>query len=361
MRIAITSQNLDPKIVVSGISTVTTTIINYSGNDFFFYEMGYRDNEKKRNINWFLKQIFFFIKFPYFLLKNKIVLVHLNVPFDAMGITREYMALILAKLLRKKVLVHIHGGKYLMIPTENRVLRFLITRILNDGDRVLVLSDIEKKTLEKNYHFGKAAVLENAVDTSVFKYNFSGTNKSKLQVLYLARITESKGINDIIDAFKLLYPQLPFKFVVCGNGPDRDFFVKSCKNIMGDDFEYKGVVAGRNKLEVIAESDLFILPSRHSEGLPMSLLETMSSGLVPVVTDESSMKYIVKPDLNGVKVEKYNGVDIYKKMMVLMQNRDQMLKYSESARKTVEDHYDTKNYVKKLDFYYSEVIKRGKE
>ena len=61
---------------------------------------------------------------------------------------------------------------------------------------------------------------------------------------------------------------------------------------MGDDFIFKGVVSGNDKWNTIYESDIFLLPSRHSEGLPMSLLETMAAGLVPVVTNDASMKLL---------------------------------------------------------------------
>jgi glycosyltransferase involved in cell wall biosynthesis len=360
MRIALTSQNLDPKIVVSGIATVASTIIKLSKHETFLFEMGYRDdNNNGKGLKWFTKQVAFLVKFPYFLIKNKIQLVHLNVPFDAMGILREYAALVIAKLLRKKVIVHIHGGKYLMLPTNSKFLDFFIQRILNDCDKVIVLSEIENKVVEENFKFKGAISLENAVDTSYFNYNPKGNSNKKPQVLYLARITESKGIDDIIEAVKLLYPEVSFKFVICGAGPDLEHFVSSCEKLMGEDAIYKGVVAGDEKLKIIHESDIFLLPSRHSEGLPMSLLETMSCGLVPVVTDEASMKFVVQPEVNGLRVLKYNGQDIYHQMKNLMQDNEKLKTLSFAASETIKLNYDTRNYVKKLEDIYSELIKEN--
>jgi len=354
MRIAITSQNLDPRIVVSGISTVASTIIELSKNEMFFYEMGYRDGDKK-NFKWLLKQLKFIFHFPLFLFKNKIELVHLNVPFDPMGIVREYIALVISKILAKKVLLHIHGGKLLMIPTKNKFMLYLIRRILNDSDVVIVLSGLEKDALEANYGYRKSIVLLNAVDCSKIVFNEFRRKNIKLNVLYLARINESKGIDDIIDAFEILYQKVPFKFIVCGVGPDKDKFISRCQDIFKTDFVYEGVVAGQKKWEVIGECDIFILPSRHSEGLPMSLLETMAAGLVPVVTDEASMKYVVIPDENGIRVKKYNGQDISDQMFDIMGDDALLNRYSNASRKTVEAKYDTTKYVITLDEIYSKI------
>ena len=351
MNIAITSQNLNPKIVVSGISTVVATIIKLSHNNLFFYEMGYRDGESK-NFKWLLKQIKFIFHFPFFLLKNNIDLVHLNVPFDTMGIIREYMALLLSKLVGKKILLHIHGGKLLMIPAKGKLILFLIKRILNDSNVVLVLSQIEKDILNNNYNFNKAKVLLNAVDTSTIEFNQYKNAKDKVHVLYMARITESKGIDDLIVAFRQLYPISPFKFFLCGTGSEKEYLISCCQEIFGDDFVYKGVVSGSEKWNVIASSDIFILPSRHSEGLPMSLLETMAAGLVPIVTDEASMKYVVTPGINGVRVKKYNGLDICNKLNIIMNDHKMMMKFSKAARQTVEREYDTISYINKLDEIY---------
>lgn len=359
MRVAITSQNLDPRIVVSGISTVADTIIRLTQNQIFLFEMGYRDQDsKKRGIRWVWKQLKFVFTFPYFLITNRIEIVHLNVPFNTMGIIREYAALCIAKLLRKKVLVHIHGGKYLMIPCENPAIKFFIKSLLNQGDKVLVLSELEKDILNKNYSFDSAEFLLNAVDTSLYEFKpFNELRTDKVTVLYLARITESKGIDDVVEAFKKLYPILPFKLIVCGTGPSQVEFVAACEKLMNEDFEYRGVVSGKDKLSAIYSSDLFILPSRHSEGLPMSLLETMAAGLVPIVTDEASMKYVVEHEKNGIQVNKYDGEDIFIKMKQLIENRTKIKELSFAARKTIVEKYDSKKYVNSVDRLYNLISK----
>lgn len=72
---------------------------------------------------------------------------------------------------------------------------------------------------------------------------------------------------------------------------------------MKDDFIFKGVVSGDEKLKAIQLSDYFVLPS-YSEGLPISLLETMSCGLIPIVSDDESLSLIVEHRVNGIVVKR---------------------------------------------------------
>lgn len=354
LKIGITSQNLNPNIVVSGISTVVASIVNKSNHHHFLYEVGYRDGDKK-GLSWLWKQLNFLFDFSKFLKKNGIELLHLNVPFNTLGIIREYIALRIAKRKGIKVMVHIHGGKYLMVNCKQYFVRKLIMGLLQQSQKVLVLSHEEVAALKQNYGFIHAEPMLNAVDVNHYTYNERKLSSSerKLVVLYLARIVESKGIDDIVEGFKKLYQTHPFKFIVCGTGVDQETFLDSCRKIFREgDFEYKGVVVNHEKLEVLQDADVFILPSRHSEGLPMSLLEAMSVGLVPETSNDASMKFVIEDDINGVLVNKYDGNDIYEKMKELFNNPDKIKNLSGNARKSIEQSFNLDMYIKKIDEIY---------
>ena len=357
MKIAITSQNLDPKIVVSGISTVVNTIITHSTHQHYLYEVGYRDGDKK-DLKWFFKQFGVLFKFHNFLKKNRIALVHINLPMNPMGIVRDYLLFLITRIQNKKVILHIHGGRLLMIPAKNLLLRKIIKYLLNYSDKVVVLSAIEKEILLTNYGFANADFLENAVDTSTIAFwPFSDAEDGRVvkpTILYLARIIESKGIDDVIVALKELSTLNKFRFILCGSGDNAVEVAAQFRTFLPeDDFEFRGAVAGKEKWDIIYRADIFLLPSRHSEGLPMSLLETMAAGKVPVVTDEASMIKVVKNGHNGLVVKKYDGKSIALKINELIENPTSMVKYSYAARDTIVNDYDVKTFIKKLDGIYS--------
>ena len=141
---------------------------------------------------------------------------------------------------------------------------------------------------------------------------------------------------------------------MCGIGPLTDYCINAFGNILGDDFEYKGVVSGESKIKIIKESDVFILPS-YFEGMPMALLETMAAGVVPIVTNVGSMKQIIKHETNGLLIEKQNSNDLYAKLKYIILNPVHYQKLSNNAQSTIKANYDIEKYIFKLNDIYLDV------
>lgn len=359
MNVLITAPNLNPLKNVSGIATVVATIMEYNRQQhrYFHYLLG-RPDEKLSKINWFLQLVKQVLCFPIALRKHKIELVHQNLPFDPKGLAREYIINLWCRLLRLPVALHVHGGEFLMTGTRNPLYRCIAKSLFRHSKKVIVLSEIERQALQNLYNYASATVLVNSIDTAKYKVGNKTFNQSKPTLLFLGRITESKGIEDIVETFVLLKKERDFRFILCGAGSLEDFFKTKCKEILDKDFEFRGVVSGEEKINVIAASDFFILPSRYGEGLPMALLETMAAGVVPVVTDDASMKYVVQNEVNGMRVEKQHPQHLYSQLKKVMSDRELYEKLSRNAANTIASQYDISNYVLQLNDIYSKAILR---
>jgi glycosyltransferase involved in cell wall biosynthesis len=353
LNVLITAPSLDARRNVSGISSVVAGIIANSQHRFFHYELGRRDGEAARGgrIAGLARQL---AGFPGFVRSHRIDLVHQNLPFDARGILREFFISVICLWMRVPVLLHVHGGALLMTGCRNPLLRALATFILRRSRVVVVLSELERDAVVKHFGLANMAVLANAVALTAPRVRSAPEAGHKLCLLFLGRLHESKGLDDLVEAFQRLYPVQPFRFVVCGAGPLQDQLVQACRSLMGSDFEFKGVVAGDEKFEVIDQADLFVLPSRYGEGLPMALLEAMGRGVVPVVTDDASMKVVVEPGLNGIRVEKNNPSDIAAQVGELLRSPERLLALSRAAERTVRTHYSMDAYVTRLDQLYAQ-------
>jgi glycosyltransferase involved in cell wall biosynthesis len=82
-----------------------------------------------------------------------------------------------------------------------------------------------------------------------------------------------------------------------------DKVIKACKDLEGFELTViKGGVAREKVLEIMRESDIFILPSVH-ETFGMVYLEAMASGCITVCTKNDGIDGIIKDGENGFTVE----------------------------------------------------------
>lgn len=93
-------------------------------------------------------------------------------------------------------------------------------------------------------------------------------------------------------------------------GRDADVaYTQQIRNMTSHRIYYLGEV--RNPVDYMYFADYFVLAS-HFEGLPISLLESVSVGCIPIVTPVGGCKDIVKDSYNGFIIDTQKESDIYK-------------------------------------------------
>ena len=118
-----------------------------------------------------------------------------------------------------------------------------------------------------------------------------------------------------------------------------------------DSFEYAGLVSGKSKCDFLRSLDAFILPT-YFEGLPMSLLETMSYGVTPVVTPVGSIPQVVKDGVNGMFITDHDSDSIVSAIKRLDEDRSILRKLGVAARETIFNQFSPEKYVEKLNSIY---------
>jgi len=351
MNILITAPNLNSEINVSGISTVVNSILEHNiEHNYFHFEIGKKDKKK----SFYFEVIHLLIRilfYPFFIHKNQINLIHQNVPFDFKGIIREFILNRIGKLMQIKTILHIHGGEFLFTVPKNYLIKYCIKTLLNTNEKVIVLSELERNILSINYGFNNSYVLPNSV--SIQNKTLIKTFSKVPVFLFIGRIHESKGILEILKMFQKLKNDFDFKFFLFGDGPLKNVIIDDLNKILGDQFVYGGVVSGGKKMEVISQADYFLLPSRYGEGLPMALLESMSLGLIPIVSNDGSMEHLIQDGVNGIKVNKNDVEDLYEKINNIVRNQGMQSEISKNAIETVFSSHNIKNYVEDLNAIYN--------
>ena len=128
-------------------------------------------------------------------------------------------------------------------------------------------------------------------------------------------------------------------------------YIPKFKEEFGEHFTFHGIVSGENKTDVLKKCDIFLLPSFY-EGLPMSLLETMSFGQVPIVTAVGSIPTIVTDKTNGIFVNIKNSKDIADVIKRLTTDSKFYTSLSQKAKETIITKFDNEKYICILNGLY---------
>src|SRR5450432_376269 len=117
-----------------------------------------------------------------------------------------------------------------------------------------------------------------------------------IRLLFLGRMTARKGIFDLPEIDSLLEEWGIARVWTCiGRGPELEGLKSRWRP--GTQVDFVSPADNEEVVRICAENDVFVLPTRF-EGSPVSLLETMSVGLVPVISDlPGGVREIVSGDI----------------------------------------------------------------
>jgi glycosyltransferase involved in cell wall biosynthesis len=113
----------------------------------------------------------------------------------------------------------------------------------------------------------------------------------------VANIRHVKGVDLLLRAARECVDLPNVYFVVMGKVCDRHVAKMGADPRIARRVRLTGLL--KNAADLVAGADLFVMPSR-SEGLCRALLEAMSHGLCPVVSDAGGMKEVVRHGEDGL-------------------------------------------------------------
>jgi glycosyltransferase involved in cell wall biosynthesis len=224
-------------------------------------------------------------------------------------------ALAVARLTRRKSLVHLiggpaewEGGGYRSdnaildrLPRPIPALERMLVRIIAKADVVAVMGSRARSDLiQRGVDPSRVVVVPAGVDARRFR--LPDASARRYEIVTAAQFLPRKRIEDVLEMVRLLrqrHPQL--RAAIAGTGPLDDALREHARRLGVDDaVDFLGFV--RDIEQVYAEGRVFVLTSRR-EGLSVALTEAMACGLPAVVTDVGEARDVLVPDENGYLVE----------------------------------------------------------
>jgi glycosyltransferase involved in cell wall biosynthesis len=179
---------------------------------------------------------------------------------------------------------------------------------LKAADKIIVISEATRDyVLRLGAKPSKVKVVYNGVDLERFRpiprkreemRKKLGIPMNAIVVLTVRRLVYKNGIDTLIDSAKIAIKENPhIIFLVVGKGPDMENVrVQIAQLGISTNFRLAGFVSDADLPSYYNLSDLFVLPSKSGEGLPLVALEAMACGLPVVATNVGGIREILIND-----------------------------------------------------------------
>jgi glycosyltransferase involved in cell wall biosynthesis len=124
-------------------------------------------------------------------------------------------------------------------------------------------------------------------------------------VLFLSRLDPKKGLDLLLAAFARVREKHPHAALVIAGDGDPTFIaaLKQDSKRFGLDggISWTGFLQGEEKLAVLADADIFVLPS-YSENFGVAVVEAMAAGLAVIVSDQVGIHREISANRAGLVV-----------------------------------------------------------
>ncbi len=235
-------------------------------------------------------------------------------------------ALILSKFCCKPYIICHIGSAWLHIRVYP--LRKLTEHILKKYcNNVFYIADLQKKIINLPQKSIKAPTIINK------NFALDGEKTNRRDFLYLGRISETKGIFDLIKAYKKIPRHLKEKNSLHIYGPGEKSIIRNMmQEIENDPFiEYKGIILDEELKKNIYYQYRILVSASIYDAFPLNVLEAAASGVIPIVSNVSEAANFVNH--SNLICAPNRPEELKEKMIWALESTDQLRPHVEEMKK----------------------------
>lgn len=172
------------------------------------------------------------------------------------------------------------------------------------GDRLILVSESERRVAEQAFPSAKTAVVANAVNASELDRIASaareGSPDHALRIVHIGRISGQKRPELFSEVRRLVMAsaQSPVAFRWLGDGD---------RSLLDDDIEVSGWLDRKAAMSAIASADIVLFTSS-GEGLSMALVESQAMGVAAVACDVTGVTDVIRENATGLLAQDAEGL-----------------------------------------------------
>jgi glycosyltransferase involved in cell wall biosynthesis len=231
---------------------------------------------------------------------------------------------VLLNYVKKNTVQQYHFHKLIRYANQNDRIQFVF---VSDWMRRITETDSLAKIKRKS-------IIANPIDTDLFHYRDKDTELRK-KILLLRSFTTRKYANDISVEAILKLSKKPFfeelEFTLIGKGPFFDKLTPPLKQFPNVSLQ-QTAIRQRHIPELHAAHGVFLCPTRQ-DAQGVSMCEAMSSGLIPVTSDNTAIPEFVSDNQTGFLTR--NSDDVAAAIEKLYHQPELFRKMSEATASSV--------------------------
>ncbi len=284
MKVLVTVPSLE---LPGGVATFYRALRLYLPKDCAYFEIGARPSES----GWWAavtRLACDYVRFSRELSRSRYDLVHINPSLGPRSLLRDGILLLIARLRSLRVVVFFHGWDAACEGQIDHKFRRLFCWVFGKASVIVVLAEQFQQTLTGWGLTAPILLGTTTVEDSLLEEGEASPvarrTGERCGILYLSRLDWGKGLLTAIRAFELVRARSPAtSLTVVGDGPERITAEQLVRGRGISGVEFVGYLGGQEKRRAFREADVYFFPTAFGEGMPISVLEAMASGL-PVVT-----------------------------------------------------------------------------
>lgn len=217
----------------------------------------------------------------------------------------------------------------------------------NKIDKYITLTDFTKQKLLNsalNLKNNQVVIKPNFVED----LNYTTSKEREDFYIFIGRLSKEKGIDILLKA-SMLYN---FKVKIFGIGELQEKVENQAKQ--NQNIQYLGFHSKEKIIAALKKSKALIFPSIWYEGLPMTILESFSTGTPVIASDIGNINTIVEHQINGLHFKNGSAESLAQMIQNFEQGNFSYL-YN-NARESFEKKYSSKANYKNLIEIYQSVI-----
>lgn len=344
---------------ISGVSLANDTLFNgLKSEGIRVNNINFSYPTLKENIGKFsFKKVFYYLRLYFYIFKiPNYKTIYMTPGQTFFGILKYYPFIFISKVLRKEILIHVHGNHlWKEYENLNGYKKRIFYHIISKFNKGIVLSPKLRKNLtpfiRDEYIYEVYNFIEDNILNDISAEDIKSKKTDELNIVFLSNLMKEKGIFDFLNSIIILKKKgVKFKAKIAGAvDKTSENELNELFNKLKDDVEYLGVVRGNDKRNLLLNSNVFVFPTYYSmEGQPISILEAMGTGNIILTTNHAGISDIFVENKNGFFIEKTNPNDIASKLERLSNTLGDHKKIMINNNLEANEKYSTNRFISNI-------------